>query len=197
MLERAEEWKYERATHWLIRLLACAAAGLAVFLISSSSAHADQSRTVVTPASFRPVARRFNFTSRRPVAHRIFSKRPRKVRIRSGRWSARPHVIAAARRYGVPARVALAVCYHESGCNCRVRRGRAGEIGPMQVMPATARAIGASLRGCQNQVEAGVRYLRMVLRAGRLCRYNSGVGRRCNRASLRYERMVRRVMRRL
>ena len=176
MLNRVEPSPFEGLLHWVIRALFVVAALFAVAALAAPAAHAEK---------------RYNFTAARSVA-----KPAKALHWRRGRrGSATRYVIAAARRHGVPVRVALAVCRLESGCRCGVRRGRAGEIGPMQVLPATARAIGASLRGCRAQVEAGVRYLRLALRRGHVCHYNSGVGRRCNRQSLRYARLVRRLMR--
>lgn len=106
--------------------------------------------------------------------------------------SAVPYVKQAAAKYGVPVNLAIRVCMVESRCNCRVRRGRAGEIGPMQVKPRTARGIGMSLKGCKNQVYAGVKYLRMAIRAGGVWKYNQGVGaKRKSRAAARYEAKVR------
>ena len=53
-------------------------------------------------------------------------------------------VIKSAHRHGVPASLALKVVKVESGFNCTAR-GRAGELGPLQIKPATARGIGWSL----------------------------------------------------
>jgi soluble lytic murein transglycosylase-like protein len=106
--------------------------------------------------------------------------------------SAIPYVKQAAKHYGVPVSTAIKVCMVESRCRCNVRRGRAGEIGPMQVLPRTARGIRMSLKGCKNQVYAGVKYLRMALRAGGVWKYNQGTGaKRKSRAGAKYERMVR------
>ena len=182
---------HERLLHWSIRGLSLLMLVLAIILLAlpARSSHAATAR----PASWSPPAKVYNFKARSRAARSV--RTTRSARSYGRRGSASRHVVAAARRHGVPVRVALAVCRLESGCRCGIRRGRAGEIGPMQVLPATARAIGASLRGCRNQVEAGVRYLRMALRKGHVCHYNSGVGRRCNRQSLRYARLVRRLMR--
>ena len=106
--------------------------------------------------------------------------------------SAIPFVKQAAKHYGVPVSTAIKVCMVESRCRCNVRRGRHGEIGPMQVLPRTARGMGMSLKGCKNQVYAGVKYLRMALRAGGVWKYNQGVGaKRKSRAGAKYERLVR------
>jgi len=106
--------------------------------------------------------------------------------------SAIPYVKQAARHYGVPVSTAIKVCMVESRCRWNVRRGRHGEIGPMQVLPRTARGIRMSLKGCKNQVYAGVKYLRMALRSGGVWKYNQGTGaKRKSRAGAKYERMVR------
>jgi soluble lytic murein transglycosylase-like protein len=108
--------------------------------------------------------------------------------------SAIPYVKQAARHYGVPVSTAIKVCMVESRCRCNVRRGRAGEIGPMQVLPRTARGIRMSLKGCKNQVYAGVKYLRMALRSGGVWKYNQGTGaKRKSKAGAKYERMVNRA----
>ena len=106
--------------------------------------------------------------------------------------SAIPYVKQAAKHYGVPVSTAIKVCMVESRCRCNVRRGRHGEISPMQVLPRTARGIRMSLKGCKNQVYAGVKYLRMALRSGGVWKYNQGTGaKRKSRAGAKYERMVR------
>jgi soluble lytic murein transglycosylase-like protein len=108
----------------------------------------------------------------------------------SGKDSATGYVKQAARKYRVPARLALAVCTVESNCNCGIRRGKAGEIGPMQVMPRTAKSIGMSLKGCKNQVYAGVKYLKMT--DGKVWKYNQGIyAKRRSKAGAHYERMVK------
>lgn len=99
-------------------------------------------------------------------------------------------VDAAARRHGVPLNIARAVMKVESGGNCRARSW-AGAIGAMQVLPATARAMGiyGSLYVCENSIEAGVRYLRKiadrysgVFDCAIVSLYNRGIGARpiCN-----------------
>lgn len=106
--------------------------------------------------------------------------------------SAIPYVKQAARHYGVPVSTAIKVCMVESRCRCNVRRGAAGEIGPMQVLPRTARGIKMSLKGCKNQVYSGVKYLSMALRAGGVWKYNQGTSaKRKSRSGAKYERLVR------
>lgn len=74
-------------------------------------------------------------------------------------------VTAAAKRHGVPVRVAHAIVRIESGYNCRAR-SRSNARGAMQVLPATARSVGVhgSLFDCQTGIEAGMRYLAQIVR---------------------------------
>jgi soluble lytic murein transglycosylase-like protein len=110
---------------------------------------------------------------------------------KTGKNSAVVFVKKFARTYGVPKKIALAVCHVESHCNCGVRRGAAGEIGPMQVKPRTARGIGMSLKGCENQVKAGLKYLGMAIKRGGYWKYNQGIyAKRKSKAASRYERLV-------
>ena len=114
----------------------------------------------------------------------------------TGKDSATPYIKKYARKYSVPLNVALAVCHVESYCNCGVRRGAAGEVGPMQVMPRTAKSIGMSLKGCENQVKAGLKYLGLAIKGGGYWKYNQGVyAKRKSKAAARYERLVKAVIR--
>lgn len=68
---------------------------------------------------------------------------------------------AAAQRHGVPVSFALKVGRQESGNRCGLR-GRAGEVGPLQILPATARGLGYSgirSASCATQVDAGMKHL--------------------------------------
>lgn len=71
---------------------------------------------------------------------------------------------AAARRNGVPIALARAVMRIESGGDCRAR-SKAGAVGVMQVLPATARAMGVAgpLTDCDIGAEAGARYLKKII----------------------------------
>jgi LysM repeat protein len=79
-------------------------------------------------------------------------------------------VAATARRHGVPASLAVAVAYHESGFQQRVVSG-VNAIGVMQVLPVTGRAIGRQhgvrldLLDTQDNITAGVLVLRQLLRS--------------------------------
>lgn len=82
-----------------------------------------------------------------------------------GRW--RPLVEQAAAHHGVPADVILAIIAVESGGDPNAR-GAAGEIGLMQILPATGRLLGVSaaeLRDPAVNIDTGARYLAIELRA--------------------------------
>ena len=105
---------------------------------------------------------------------------------------AKKYVRSAAAKYGVSPNIALKVCKVESThCHCNTRRGRAGEVGPMQILPRTARGMGMSVKGCQNQVNAGVRYLQKALNRGGVWKYNAGIyAKKKSKYAARYERLV-------
>lgn len=77
----------------------------------------------------------------------------------------RAMVTEVAHQFGVPAALARGVAHVETGYRCGTV-GRAGELGLMQVKPATARGIGVhgNLRDCRTGATAGVLYLRQALR---------------------------------
>ena len=110
-----------------------------------------------------------------------------------------------AQKHGVPVRIALAVVKVESNFNPRAHGG-AGEIGLMQIKPATARGLGyrGTAKGLYNpstNLEWGMRYLAGAhkLASGDVCgtilRYNAGhYARRMNPVSRRYCQKVQRIM---
>ncbi|VAV96095.1 FIG016425: Soluble lytic murein transglycosylase and related regulatory proteins (some contain LysM/invasin domains) [hydrothermal vent metagenome] len=118
-------------------------------------------------------------------------------RIRGGR----PAIVAAVRRHaraaGVPIRIALSVVQQESSFRPRAR-GRAGEIGLMQLKCSTARGMGyrgscGGLYKVSTNLTYGMRYLRKALRRGSVAYYNAGIGaKRLPRAARRYARQVNR-----
>lgn len=116
---------------------------------------------------------------------------------------AKPLVISAAKRHGVPVEFALRVAKVESGIRCG-RVGRAGERGPLQILPATARGLGyKNIRtaSCATQTDAGVRHLAICWRKthnkwrAAAC-HNQGIsvayGRRVSKAAARYANKVAR-----
>ncbi|MDX3925061.1 MAG: lytic transglycosylase domain-containing protein [Shinella sp.] len=102
-----------------------------------------------------------------------------------------------AKVYGVPADLAHAVVRIESNFNPRAR-GSAGEIGLMQIKPATARMMGYSgsakgLYDPETNIKFGMKYLALAhqLGGGTTCgtilKYNAGHGaKRMNPVSKRY-----------
>ncbi|MFD0916279.1 lytic transglycosylase domain-containing protein [Pseudahrensia aquimaris] len=109
-----------------------------------------------------------------------------------------------AKRHGVPVRLAMAVVHVESAYNPKAR-GAAGEIGMMQLMPATARMIGykGPLRKLYNpglNLHYGMKYLGKAYRlgggsyCGAVLKYNAGHGaKRMNPISRKYCKRVRRI----
>ncbi|MFD1328588.1 lytic transglycosylase domain-containing protein [Mycoplana ramosa] len=102
-----------------------------------------------------------------------------------------------ARQYGVPVDLAHAVVRVESNFNAKAR-GSAGEIGLMQIKPATARMMGyqghaKGLYDPETNIKFGMKYLAVAhdLSGGTTCgtilKYNAGHGaKRMNPVSKRY-----------
>ncbi len=61
--------------------------------------------------------------------------------------------------YGVPVQTALAVAQRESGFSSSAR-GASGEVGVMQLMPATSASLGVDPFNPEQNIEGGVRLLR-------------------------------------
>lgn len=110
----------------------------------------------------------------------------------------------AALRHHVPVDFALRVARHETGGKggrCGLR-GAAGEVGPLQILPSTARAMGyrgVSGATCEAQTDAGMAHLAYCYRKtatqwlAAAC-HNQGVsvahGRKVTRAAHRYANAV-------
>jgi len=112
--------------------------------------------TVVVPGS----------VSRSAAAHRALLAQ----RALPGKAAVRDMIRSAARRYGVPVDLALALAYQESGFQQRVV-SPVDAIGALQVLPSTGRSLG-SLHGrafdllrASDNVEAGVLLLADLLQA--------------------------------
>ncbi|MCF6321019.1 MAG: lytic transglycosylase domain-containing protein [Rhizobiaceae bacterium] len=77
-------------------------------------------------------------------------------------------------KHKVPVRLALAVSYQESTNRCNVR-GAAGEVGPLQIKPESARGLGYKgstsqlAKNCTDQIEFGMRHLAAAFRRGGTC----------------------------
>ncbi|GAB2183719.1 hypothetical protein LAB1_10280 [Roseibium sp. LAB1] len=111
----------------------------------------------------------------------------------------------AAAKHGVPVKIAKAVVQVESNFNPRAR-GSAGEVGLMQIKPATARGIGyrgstKALYDPETNLEWGMKYLAGAHKkaggdvCGTILRYNAGhFAKRMNPVSKRYCSKVKRIM---
>lgn len=107
--------------------------------------------------------------------------------------------------YGVPVSLAKAVVQVESGNRPNIR-GKAGEIGLMQVKLSTARGLGfkgsaKALYNPDTNIRYGMKYLAMAHKlggkttCGTILRYNAGHGaKRMNPVSAAYCSKVKRVM---
>jgi len=130
----------------------------------------------------------------------------KKVRSRRSRCRHRAAIVASAKRYRVPVRLALAVAVQESGC--RWLRGRAGEYGPLQILPPTARIMARTHKVCRSyrtksgSLNCGMLHLQIAYRRsggsvyGAALRHNAGWGaKKGNKDSRRYAKNVMRIMR--
>ncbi|MTH97942.1 lytic transglycosylase domain-containing protein [Roseibium sp. RKSG952] len=111
----------------------------------------------------------------------------------------------AAGKHGVPLHIAKAVVEVESNFNPRAR-GSAGEVGLMQIKPATARGLGYSgsvsaLYDPETNLEWGMKYLAGAHEradgdlCGTILRYNAGhYAKRMNPVSRRYCQKVQQIL---
>ncbi|WP_246541858.1 lytic transglycosylase domain-containing protein [Roseibium polysiphoniae] len=112
---------------------------------------------------------------------------------------------AAARKHGVPIKIAKAVVQVESNFNPSARGG-AGEVGLMQIKPATARGMGyrgstRALYDPETNLEWGMKYLAGAHKrasgdvCGTILRYNAGhYAKRMNPISRRYCSKVKTIL---
>ena len=108
---------------------------------------------------------------------------------RGGATSSPVYALAQrAQAYGIPVHIAAATIKLESGGRCNAR-GRAGELGPLQIKPATARGLGytgptSALATCGAGLEWGLRHLALAYRkCGHVGLHNKGLGGSCARSS--------------
>ena len=116
-----------------------------------------------------------------------------------------PIIRKEARKHGVPVDLAHAVVRIESNYNAKAR-GRAGEIGLMQIKPQTARGEGfrgstRALYDPQTNIKYGMRYLAGAHQradgdiCGTILRYNAGhYAKRMNPISRRYCAKVKQIL---
>jgi LysM repeat protein len=138
--------------------------------------------TYVTGGGAATVSRRSSAVALSANLHRAqlrYSPQPSKAAVQS-------LIRAAAKRHGVPASLALATAYQESGFQMRVV-SPVDAIGAMQVLPSTGRTLGRlhgrtfNLLKAADNVEAGVTLLRDLIDAtgsgpGALAGYYQGLG---------------------
>ena len=143
----------------------------------------------------------------RPVAKVAVAKRTPVTRAAKSSQKYNALISRHARAVGVPVRLANAVVQVESSYNPRAR-GRAGEIGLMQLMPATARGIGyrgkmSNLYRPDTNLYWGMKYLGEAYKraggntCGTIMRYNGGLyAKRLSANAARYCKRVKAIMRR-
>ena len=154
--------------------------------------------------STRPAAYIPRATSQSSVSTRASKTAGSKSK--SGKSSIHKLVGKHARAAGVPVKLALAVVQVESNFNPRAR-GQAGEVGLMQIKPATARLIGyrGSVKALYNpdtNLAWGMKYLAEAQRrgggsvCGTVLKYNAGhYAKRMNKTSAHYCGKVKLIMR--
>jgi len=164
---------------------------------------------IARPAAFIPAAtsRSTASTGSSPTrAPKAANGKSKSANSRSGKSSIHRLVSKHARAHGVPVKLAMAVVQVESNFNPRAR-GQAGEVGLMQIKPATARAIGykGSVKALYNpdtNLAWGMKYLAEARRrgggsvCGTILKYNAGhYAKRMNKISSRYCGKVKLIMR--
>lgn len=93
-------------------------------------------------------------------------------------------IASASRKHGVPTALVKSIVAIESNFRCDAVSSR-GSIGPMQLLPSTARQYGADARIPEQNIDAGTRYIRFLIERYRHSRsplknviaaYNAGFG---------------------
>lgn len=104
-------------------------------------------------------------------------------------------VSEAAERHGIPVWLGLRVAQIESHLNC-FALGSAGELGPLQIKPSTARFLGFNgddreLRSCGAGLEWGMKHLELALQRGGVWKHQQGLfAKRKSPAALAYEEAI-------
>jgi soluble lytic murein transglycosylase-like protein len=173
----------------------------AIAMTAAGPALADsRSGRALTAVQFNKAVPTATKTGRRILAS------PRSPKPAAGKSRIHKLVGKHARAAGVPVALALAVVQVESNFNPRAR-GSAGEIGLMQIKPATARGIGykGSVKGLYNpdtNLAWGMKYLAEARRlgggsvCGTILKYNAGhYAKRMNKTSSRYCGKVKSILR--
>lgn len=71
---------------------------------------------------------------------------------------AQDYVVETAKKYDIPAHIAIGLAAHESGWNEQAKSS-AGAYGYMQLMPGTAEELGVDITNPRQNIEGGLRYL--------------------------------------
>ncbi len=185
---------------------AAVAAGLAAFLSPAHSQVYTEAYSMFPVETARGDKEGLPGIDRTTTASIAAAPRVKSV-ARAGKGSAYDAIIARhAASHGVPVALARAVVRIESNYRANAR-GRAGEIGLMQIKPSTARMMGYSgsakgLYDPETNIRWGMKYLAEAHRlgggdtCGTILRYNAGhAAKRMNRISAAYCAKVKRHMR--
>ena len=173
----------------------------AAIFVNANWADGGESAPVIKAAAARPVLKA---SARKTTVHKSAAASARPSGQAKGQYGA---IIARyASTYGVPAGLAHAVIRVESNYRANARGG-AGEIGLMQIKPATARMLGyrgsaAGLFNPETNIRYGMKYLGMAHKlgggstCGTILKYNAGHGaRRMNPVSAAYCSKVKQHLR--
>jgi len=170
----------------------------------NKTAQAEKPTTAPKKASV--VSRRAAPTMKGSTSKRLQSKDTTARSAKGGAYSTIINRYAST--YGVPSALAHAVVRHESNFQPNVR-GKAGEIGLMQIKLSTARSLGytGSAKGLyepSTNIQFGMKYLAMAQKlgggstCGTILKYNAGHGAtRMNPTSAKYCSSVKAYMRAL
>ena len=185
-----------------LRIASAVSAIAAIALVSSAAATPIADHTLKsTTAPAKPEAKQIE--TAKVDTDRLDANRPD----RQVRRIARLHQMIAkhAAANGVPVRLAHAVVTIESSYNPRAR-GKAGEVGLMQIKPSTARGIGykgptQALYDPDTNLRWGMKYLGEAHRlgggsiCGTILKYNAGhYAKRMNKTSANYCSKVKRLL---
>lgn len=108
---------------------------------------------------------------------------------------ARRYVVASAAKFGVAPMLALRIAKAESGIRCNVV-GSHGEVGPLQILPSSARALGyRNIRGasCRTKTDAGMKHLALCYRGAHGDWHRAAACHNAGVASLRWRHYPARV----
>ena len=171
----------------------------------------SQTSVAADPTALQQVARSSNEVAVQKTKELAEASGPRlkltpKQRMAANRDMFHPIIAKHAKDNGVPLKLALAVVEVESSYKPSAR-GRAGEIGLMQLLPRTARYIGYEgkmkhLYHPDINIRYGMKYLGKAYKlgggttCGTILKYNAGhAAKRMNKISRHYCKRVERIMR--